>query len=88
MIYPLSSAAAIRYLTEPRRLDGYTATAWEKAIDVQAVILKALSDDIQWFQAADILGMHPCGAGASGTSASGITGGARRRAPRRSRTHS
>jgi hypothetical protein len=74
MIYPLSSAAAIRYLTEPRRLDGYTATAWEKAIDVQAVILKALSDDIQWFQAADILGMHPCGAGASGTSASGITG--------------
>lgn len=38
---------------------GYAATAWEKAMDVQAVILKALSGEIHWFQAADILGMHP-----------------------------
>jgi transposase len=38
---------------------GYAATAWEKAMDVQAVILKALSGEIHWFQAAEILGMHP-----------------------------
>jgi len=38
---------------------GYTAAAWEKAMDVQAVILKALSGEIHWFRAADILGMHP-----------------------------
>jgi transposase len=37
----------------------YAATAWEKAMDVQAVILKALSGEIHWFRAADILGMHP-----------------------------
>jgi transposase len=37
----------------------YAAAAWEKAMDVQAVILKALSGEIHWFQAADILGMHP-----------------------------
>jgi len=42
MICPLSSAAARRYPSGPRRLDGQTATAWEKAMDVQAVILKAL----------------------------------------------
>jgi transposase len=38
---------------------GYTATAWEKAMEVQAVILKALSGEIHWFRAAEILGMHP-----------------------------
>lgn len=37
----------------------YPAAAWEKAMDVQAVILKALSGEIHWFRAADILGMHP-----------------------------
>jgi transposase len=37
----------------------YAATAWEKAMDIQAVILKALSGEIHWFRAADILGMHP-----------------------------
>jgi transposase len=38
---------------------GYAAAAWEKAMDVQAVILKALSGEIHWFRAAEILGMHP-----------------------------
>jgi len=37
----------------------YPTVAWEKAMDVQAVILKALSGEIHWFRAADILGMHP-----------------------------
>ena len=37
----------------------YAAAAWEKAMDVQAVILKALSGEIHWFRAAEILGMHP-----------------------------
>lgn len=38
---------------------GYAAAAWEKAMEVQAVILKALSGEIHWFRAAEILGMHP-----------------------------
>jgi transposase len=38
---------------------GYTARAWEKAMDVQAVMLKALTGEIHWFRAADILGIHP-----------------------------
>lgn len=38
---------------------GYAAAAWEKAMDVQAVMLKALSGEIHWFRAAEILGMHP-----------------------------
>jgi transposase len=38
---------------------GYAAPAWEKAMEVQAVILKALSGEIHWFRAAEILGMHP-----------------------------
>src|SRR5919108_552580 len=37
----------------------YPAAAWERAMDVQAVILKALSGEIHWFRAAEILGMHP-----------------------------
>jgi hypothetical protein len=35
----------------------YAAAAWEKAMDVQSVILKALSGEIHWFRAAEILGM-------------------------------
>ena len=38
---------------------GYAAAAWERAMEVQAVILKALSGEIHWFRAAEILGMHP-----------------------------
>jgi transposase len=37
----------------------YPAAAWERAMKVQEVILKALSGEIHWFQAAEILGMHP-----------------------------
>jgi transposase len=37
----------------------YPAAAWERAMDVQAVILKALSGELHWFRAAEILGMHP-----------------------------
>jgi transposase len=37
----------------------YPAAAWERAMDVQAVMLKALSGELHWFRAAEILGMHP-----------------------------
>jgi len=37
----------------------YPAAAWERAMKVQEVILKALSGEIHWFQAAEILGLHP-----------------------------
>jgi hypothetical protein len=47
----------------------YPDAAWERAMTVQEVVLKALSGELHWFQAAEILGMSartPCGDGASG----------------------
>lgn len=35
---------------------GYSDGAWERAMKIQEVILKALSGEIHWFQAAEILG--------------------------------
>lgn len=37
----------------------YPRAAWERAMQVQEVILRALSGEIHWFRAAEILGMHP-----------------------------
>jgi transposase len=37
----------------------YSAAAWERAMRMQDVILRALSGEIHWFQAADILQMTP-----------------------------
>lgn len=37
----------------------YPDAAWERAMTVQEVLLKALSGEIHWFRAADILGMSP-----------------------------
>jgi len=37
----------------------YPQAAWERAMTVQEVVLKALSGQIHWFRAADILGMSP-----------------------------
>ena len=36
---------------------GYSEAAWERAMKVQEVILRALSGEIHWFQAAEILGL-------------------------------
>ena len=38
---------------------GYPETAWERAMTVQEVILKALSGEVHWFRAAEILGWSP-----------------------------
>jgi transposase len=38
---------------------GYPESAWERAMTVQEVVLKALSGEIHWFRAAEILGMSP-----------------------------
>ena len=38
---------------------GYSAAAWEWAMRMQDVILRAISGEIHWFKAADILGMTP-----------------------------
>ena len=38
---------------------GYPDAAWERAMTVQAVMLKALSGELHWFHAADILGWSP-----------------------------
>ena len=35
---------------------GYSGAAWERAMRIQDVILRALSGEIHWFQAAEILG--------------------------------
>ena len=37
----------------------YPDAAWERAMTVQEVILKALSGEMHWFRAADILGFSP-----------------------------
>jgi len=37
----------------------YPEAAWERAMTVQEVMLKALSGEIHWFRAADILGFSP-----------------------------
>ena len=34
---------------------GYPDAAWERAMTVQEVMLKALSGELDWFRAADIL---------------------------------
>jgi transposase len=38
---------------------GYPDTAWERAMKLQDVMLRALSGKLHWFQAAEILGMSP-----------------------------
>jgi len=38
---------------------GYPDAAWERAMTVQAVMLKAVSGEIHWFRAAEILGWSP-----------------------------
>jgi hypothetical protein len=35
----------------------YSDGAWERAMKIQQVILRALSGEIHWFQAAEILGL-------------------------------
>jgi transposase InsO family protein len=37
----------------------YARPAWERAMRLQEVMLKAISGELHWFQAADILGMDP-----------------------------
>jgi transposase len=37
----------------------YSPTAWERAMRMQDVILRAVSGEISWFAAADILQMTP-----------------------------
>jgi hypothetical protein len=37
----------------------YAAIAWERAMRIQEVILRAMSGALTWLQAADILEMHP-----------------------------
>jgi transposase len=37
----------------------YPEPAWERAMKLQEVMLKAISGEIHWFRAAEILGMHP-----------------------------
>jgi transposase len=37
----------------------YPDAAWERAMRVEEVVLKALSGEIHWFRAAEILGMSP-----------------------------
>ena len=36
---------------------GYSDGAWERAMKIQEVILRALSGENHWFQAAEILGL-------------------------------
>lgn len=38
---------------------GYPEAAWERAMTVQEVLLKALAGEVHWFRAAEILGWSP-----------------------------
>ena len=53
----------------------YPEAAWERAMTVQEVILKALSGELHWFRAADILGGRHgrCGGGGSGMRSTDIS---------------
>ena len=35
----------------------YSGSAWERAMRLQEVMLKAISGELHWFRAAEILGM-------------------------------
>src|SRR5262249_3917012 len=66
MICPLSrasdlSAFAAGWSTRCRRggVMEYSSAAWERAMRMQDVILRAMSGEISWFAAADILEMTP-----------------------------
>ena len=37
----------------------YPEVAWERAMTVQEVMLKAISGELHWYQAAEILGWSP-----------------------------
>ena len=37
----------------------YPEAAWERAMKVQEVIMKALTGELHWYRAADILGFSP-----------------------------
>jgi hypothetical protein len=37
----------------------YAAAAWERAMLLQEVMLKAIGGELHWFRAAEILGMSP-----------------------------
>jgi hypothetical protein len=37
----------------------YPEAAWERAMKVQEVIMKALTGELDWYRAADILGFSP-----------------------------
>ncbi len=37
----------------------YPEAAWERALRVQEVMLKAISGELHWYQAAEILGWSP-----------------------------
>ncbi len=50
----------------------YPDAAWERAMTVQEVILKALSGEIHWFQAADILGFRRAAYVGGGTGTRGM----------------
>jgi hypothetical protein len=41
---------------------GYAESVWERAMQVQAVVMRAISGEIHWFRAADILGVSACDA--------------------------
>jgi hypothetical protein len=41
------------------RSTGYPPAAWERAMKVQEVLLRAMSGQLSWLQAADILRMNP-----------------------------
>jgi hypothetical protein len=47
----------------------YSEAAWERAMKVQEVIMKALTGELHWYRPADILGFSrgPYAGGVSGT---------------------
>ena len=49
----------------------YSETAWERPMKVQEVILRALSGEIHWFPAAEIVGLS----GSMRRSAATVRGG-------------
>jgi hypothetical protein len=49
----------------------YADAAWERAMLLQEVMLKAIGGELHWFRAAEILGMSPRSLRAGGSAMSG-----------------
>jgi hypothetical protein len=57
VICPLEAVGTYGILKVGGRMPEYSRTAWERALKIQEVILRAMAKEISWWQAAEIIGI-------------------------------